>query len=221
LSPLPQGSEHAKECHDLLLRPALTAEETAMKILYRRCAGLDLHEKSISACIRIVKNGKEVETVEATFSTFTEDLEQLRRWLLRNRVQRVAMESTGVYWRPELIYEAQADLCNAMSKFSQVRQTRPAKNSAPSGCRDFQFKCPDYGRPEAGQTGRMDQQLLQKKQGTVDAGTLVLDMYDAAKKELIWTGRATKIVDKKGSEKEKEDRLTKAVAKLLASYPPK
>lgn len=70
-----------------------------MEIIYRRCAGLDVHEKSISACIRIVK-GRQIETVEATFPTFTEDLEQLRDWLVRNRIQRVAMESTGVYWRP-------------------------------------------------------------------------------------------------------------------------
>jgi transposase len=70
-----------------------------MEIIYRRCAGLDVHEKSISACIRIVK-GRQVETVEATFPTFTEDLEALRDWLVRNRIQRVAMESTGVYWRP-------------------------------------------------------------------------------------------------------------------------
>jgi transposase len=70
-----------------------------MQIIYRRCAGLDIHEKSVSACIRIVK-GKQVETVEGTFPTFTEDLEQLRDWLVRNRIQRVAMESTGVYWRP-------------------------------------------------------------------------------------------------------------------------
>lgn len=70
-----------------------------MRIIYRRCAGLDVHEKSVSACIRIVKS-KQVETVEATFPTFTEDLEQLRGWLVKNRIQRVAMESTGVYWRP-------------------------------------------------------------------------------------------------------------------------
>lgn len=70
-----------------------------MQIIYLRCAVLDVHEKSVSVCARIVK-GKEVETVEATFPTFTEDLEQLRDWLVRNRIQRVAMESTGVYWRP-------------------------------------------------------------------------------------------------------------------------
>ena len=71
-----------------------------MQILYRRCAGLDVHEKSVSACIRMVKSRKEVETAEATFPTFTEDPEQLRDWLVKNRIQRVAMESTGVYRRP-------------------------------------------------------------------------------------------------------------------------
>jgi transposase len=95
-----KAREHAKECPVFLLRPAFTAEETGMEILYRRCAGLDVHEKSISVCVRIAKGKHQVEVIEATFPTFTEDLEQLRAWLVKNRVQRVAMESTGVYWRP-------------------------------------------------------------------------------------------------------------------------
>ena len=70
-----------------------------MKVIYRRCAGLDVHEKSVVVCARIVE-GKKVEILEATFGTFTEDLEQLQAWLLRHRIKRVAMESTGVYWRP-------------------------------------------------------------------------------------------------------------------------
>ena len=70
-----------------------------MKVIYRRCAGLDVHEKTVSVCARILR-GKELEIIEATFSTFTEDLENLRDWLRRNRISRVAMESTGVYWRP-------------------------------------------------------------------------------------------------------------------------
>jgi transposase len=81
------------------LRPALAAEESTMKVIYRRCAGLDVHEKTVSACARILRS-KELEIIEATFSTFTEDLENLRDWLRRNRIERVAMESTGVYWRP-------------------------------------------------------------------------------------------------------------------------
>jgi transposase len=78
---------------------ALAAEENSMKVIYRRCAGLDVHEKSVFVCARMVQ-GKQVETMEATFPTFTEDLEQLKAWLHRNRITRVAMESTGVYWRP-------------------------------------------------------------------------------------------------------------------------
>jgi transposase len=71
-----------------------------MKLLYRRCAGLDVHEKSVFACARIAGKNKQVESIEATFATFTDDLEQLKGWLHRNRITRVAMESTGVYWRP-------------------------------------------------------------------------------------------------------------------------
>jgi transposase len=99
LSPLPQGSEHVKECPVFPLRLALAAEENTMKVIYRRCAGLDVHEKTVSVCARILR-GKELEIIEATFPTFTEDLEKLREWLRRNRIERVVMESTGVYWRP-------------------------------------------------------------------------------------------------------------------------
>ncbi len=71
-----------------------------MKPLYRRCAGLDVHKKSIAACIRKRVRGHPIEIVEAVFGTFTEDLERLRQWLREHRVQQVAMESTGVYWIP-------------------------------------------------------------------------------------------------------------------------
>lgn len=70
-----------------------------MKILYRRCAALDIHEKRISVCARMVR-GNKVEVEESVFDTFTEDLEQLHAWLSQRRIRRVAMESTGVYWRP-------------------------------------------------------------------------------------------------------------------------
>jgi transposase len=50
-------------------------------------------------CARIVRDHK-VEIEEAEFGTFTEDIEQLHEWLSCRRIKRVAMESTGVYWRP-------------------------------------------------------------------------------------------------------------------------
>jgi transposase len=72
-----------------------------MKILYRRCAGIDVHKKSISVCVRLRQQGKkEAEIEEAVFGTFTQDLERLGEWLKERKVRQIAMESTGVYWIP-------------------------------------------------------------------------------------------------------------------------
>jgi transposase len=72
-----------------------------MKILYRCCAGIDIHKRSVSVCVRRrVAGKKEDETEEAVFGTFTQDLERLAQWLRDRKVRQVAMESTGVYWIP-------------------------------------------------------------------------------------------------------------------------
>lgn len=72
-----------------------------MKSLYRRCAGLDIHQKSVSVCIRMrTHRNAETEIEEAVFGTFTQELERLAEWLKAHKVRQVAMESTGVYWRP-------------------------------------------------------------------------------------------------------------------------
>ena len=72
-----------------------------MQLLYRRCAGLDVHAKSVTACIRRrLKGSSAVECEEAVFGTFTQDLLRLRKWLRQHGVTQVAMESTGVYWIP-------------------------------------------------------------------------------------------------------------------------
>jgi transposase len=66
-----------------------------MDILYKVCCGLDIHAKTVVACLN--KGGKK-ET--RTFSTMTADLLKLLDWLEASRCQCVAMESTGVYWKP-------------------------------------------------------------------------------------------------------------------------
>jgi hypothetical protein len=72
-----------------------------MKLLYRRCAGIDVHKKSISVCVRLrVAGRKEPEIEEAVFGAFTQDPERLGEWLKERKVRQVAMESTGVYWVP-------------------------------------------------------------------------------------------------------------------------
>ncbi|ALA71871.1 transposase [Geobacillus stearothermophilus 10] len=66
-----------------------------MRVLYERCCGLDVHKKSITACV-LTPEGKEIRT----FGTMTDDLEELVEWLKQKQVTHVAMESTGVYWKP-------------------------------------------------------------------------------------------------------------------------
>jgi transposase len=66
-----------------------------MEILYSRCCGLDVHAKTVVACL-CVEGEKQIRT----FSTMTEDLLQLADWLLAAGCTHVAIESTGVYWRP-------------------------------------------------------------------------------------------------------------------------
>ena len=68
-----------------------------MRILYRRCAGLDVHKTSVVACVLAVKEANRVEEEVQRFGTMTEDLKELAAWLKGQAVERVAMESTGVY----------------------------------------------------------------------------------------------------------------------------
>ena len=70
-----------------------------MKAMHRRCAGLDVHQKEIVACRRLVV-GRKVQTEVNRFATTTQGLLDLADWLEEGRVTHVAMEATGVYWKP-------------------------------------------------------------------------------------------------------------------------
>jgi transposase len=71
-----------------------------MEPLYPRCAGIDVHKSNVVVCVRCSdRPGKPFEEVR-TFSTMTRDLLALADWLAEHGVTHVAMESTGVYWKP-------------------------------------------------------------------------------------------------------------------------
>jgi transposase len=70
-----------------------------MELLHRRCCGLDVHKDTVVACLRLVSDGK-VTTEIRTFQTTTADLLELSEWLAANDCTHVAMEATGVYWKP-------------------------------------------------------------------------------------------------------------------------
>jgi transposase len=70
-----------------------------MRVIRKRCLGLDLHKKQITAHLR-VHQGSELEPLglDKQFGTMPEDLERLRDWIVENQVTDVVMESTSVYW---------------------------------------------------------------------------------------------------------------------------
>jgi transposase len=73
--------------------------EATMEVLHERCAGLDVHKATVVACVRIAQNGR-VERQIRTFKTTTRELLALAGWLDSHGVTHVAMEATGVYWKP-------------------------------------------------------------------------------------------------------------------------
>ena len=71
-----------------------------IEVVHPICCGLDVHKKKISACV-IFPNKDGADQYDITeFETFTDDLQRLRSWLLEHECPVVAMESTGIYWRP-------------------------------------------------------------------------------------------------------------------------
>ena len=73
-----------------------TCEEIiVMEVVYRRCCGIDVHKKIIVACLNIDGKGEVRD-----FGTNTSEIKALANWLLEERCEMIAMESTGVYWKP-------------------------------------------------------------------------------------------------------------------------
>lgn len=72
----------------------------SLSVLYRCCAGLDVHKDTVVACVLLTTASGKVSRAIRTFATTTASLQELADWLVSQAVTHVAMESTGVYWRP-------------------------------------------------------------------------------------------------------------------------
>ena len=70
-----------------------------MEVLYSHCAGLDVHKDTVVACVRHLANGTPRREVR-TFKTMTKELLALSDWLASEGCTHIAMEATGVYWKP-------------------------------------------------------------------------------------------------------------------------
>jgi transposase len=96
----------------------VVVEEVVVEIIIARCAGLDVHKQTVMAAVRTPDDAGGRREQVRQFSTFTAGLRELREWLSGHGVTQVAMEATGVYWKP--VWHMLADLngvelllCNA------------------------------------------------------------------------------------------------------------
>jgi transposase len=71
-----------------------------MEAIFAPCAGLDVHKKTVVACVRRLEPEGQIDQRVRTFGTMTDELSELADWLASHGVAQVALESTGVYWRP-------------------------------------------------------------------------------------------------------------------------
>jgi transposase len=70
-----------------------------MQNTYRRCCGMDVHKETVVVCV-LAADGEQGKSIKKVYGTFHKDLGRMRGWLKQLKVTHIAMESTGVYWRP-------------------------------------------------------------------------------------------------------------------------
>ena len=71
-----------------------------MRIVYKRCCGMDIHKNSVTACVLLIDEDGEFQKETRYFSTMTRSLKEMATWLANLGVEAIAMEATGVYWKP-------------------------------------------------------------------------------------------------------------------------
>lgn len=91
-----------------------------MDVLYPRCAGIDVHKDTVVACVRVVANGAAKSEVR-TFDTTTPGLLALSAWLADSGCTHVAMEATGVYWKPVWHILADGDVTLILANAAHVK----------------------------------------------------------------------------------------------------
>ena len=74
--------------------------EEEMEIVHRCCCGLDVHKKMIVACVIVLDAAGQRQKETRVFGSMTQDILALADWLTGAGCTHVAMESTGVYWKP-------------------------------------------------------------------------------------------------------------------------
>lgn len=106
---------------------------SVLSIVHQQCCGLDIHKDKISATVILTHEDGTIEEDISEFGTFTDDLFQLKEWLLSVGCHVVAMESTGVYWRP--VHNVLEDVCNIVLVNARHVKHLPGKKTDVSDSR--------------------------------------------------------------------------------------
>ena len=99
-APCPRGRLHTPPASARHRSPGGLTVDTSLSVVLPICCGIDVHKNTLTACLLTTgASGKPVQDVR-TFRTVTAQLQELARWLLDAKCPTVALESTGVYWKP-------------------------------------------------------------------------------------------------------------------------
>ena len=103
-----------------------------MDVLIPCCAGLDVHKESVEVCVRRIANDGKVNLQTRHWGTMTRDLMEMAEWLRVEGVTHVAMESTGVYWKP--IFNVLENDCEVLLVNAQKLKRVPGRKTDVSDC---------------------------------------------------------------------------------------
>ena len=103
-----------------------------MEVIVDCCAGLDVHQATVVACANRSGRGGRSHKEIRSFGTMPDDLTALRDWLLEAGVTQVAMESTGVYWKP--VYAALEDHFEVIVANAQHVKNVPGRKTDVKDC---------------------------------------------------------------------------------------
>ena len=124
-----------------------------MEVLYPRCAGLDVHKATVVAAVRLAAGGRVGREVR-TFATTTAGLLGLAAWLAENGCTHVAMEATGVYWRPVWHVLAEGGFVLVLAMADLLQAVRSGDQQPASFAVLVFFSCPpEVVRPAGDETG--------------------------------------------------------------------
>lgn len=108
-----------------------------MEVVHPRCCGIDVHQASLAVCVSI-KEGNEVQRYRLSCGTSTSELLRLSDWLRGHRVTQVAMEATGVYWKP-VWHVLEGEFTLLLANPAEVKALRGRKGDLKDGERIADF----------------------------------------------------------------------------------